>query len=185
MKKLLLSFTSIIIIACILFSCKQQKSLQELIQEERKAIDRFISMNDLVILKEYPKDGVFKENEYFKTTEGMFFQVVDSGNGNKVRERNDVSIRYEYMRYIKDAVQGKDEPWYPGDPYQPLSFLYINRNNFIPYDNLICEAWVIPLSYVGEFAILNMIVPSSLGSSGDRNNISPVFYKNLRYTRFN
>jgi hypothetical protein len=190
MKKAILGFISIIIISCISFSCKQTKSLQELLQEERKAIDRFITSNDLIILKEYPKDGVFKEKEYFRTSDGMFFHVVDSGNGIRVQPLNDVAIRFDYAQYIKNVVQGDSMNILPSDYgsyylYNPFSFIYGISQTYSSSYSPVCQAWVIPLYFVGEGAVLDLIVTSSLGSAGDFNSISPVFYKNLRYTSFN
>jgi len=185
MKKFISCLITIIVILCVSFSCKQPKSLQELLQEERKAIDRFIAMNDLVILKEYPKSGVFSEKEYYKTNEGLFFQVVDSGNGTRVKPLADVSVRFDYCQLIKSVVKGDTTFLYPPNPYDPYSFVYGIPQTYSGYSSQISQAWVIPLSYVGEFAVLNMIVPSSIGSSNDNLNVTPVFYRNLRYTRFN
>ena len=183
MKKWALSIVSIAVISCISFSCKQQKTLQELLQEERKAIDRFITMNDLVILKEYPNDGVFKEKEYFRTNEGLFFHVIDSGNGTRAQLLDDVTVRFDYSQYIKNVVKGDSSVWIP-DPYVPFSFVYGIQQTYSVYYSPVCQAWVIPLAYVGEGAALNMIVPSSIGSKADNIGILPIFYKNLRYTRF-
>ena len=183
----------IAVISCLSFSCSQSKSLQELLQEESKAIDRFIISNDFVILKNYPADGVFKENEYYKTADGLFFNVVDSGNGNRVQLLNDVSVRFDYNLYLKDLAQGDSSIFVPPPSNLPYSFLYgIPQTytssyyySYYGYYSPLCQAWVIPLSYVGEDAIVNMIVPSSIGSYTDNMNVMPVFYKNLHYTRFN
>jgi len=194
MKKRILSIVSVVIIFGTLFSCSQGKSLQELLQEEKKAIDQFIDMNGLTILKDYPKNGVFGTNEYYRTTDGLFFQVVDSGNGKRVQLANDVSIRYEYCQSIKDVAAGDTTkyyyPYHPvyysSSPYQPMSFVYGISATYSSTATPVCQAWVIPLSYVGEEAVLNLIIPSALGSYYDMNtDIRPVFYKNLKYTRFN
>ena len=187
MKKWTSSIVFFVVISCIAFSCKENKTLQELLQEERKAIDRFISMNDLVILKNYPTDGIFNEKEYFKTNEGLIFQVVDSGNGKRVQLLNDVSVRCDYVQDIKNVVRGDTSRWLPSPlPYEPITFVYGIPQTYSAYDSSVCEAWVIPLGYVGEDAILNLIVPSSIGAYNDKNvSITPVFYKNLKYTRFN
>jgi len=191
MKRCASGIVFLMIVSCVLFSCNQRKSLQELLQEERKAIDRFIVMNDLVILKDYPKDGVFKEKEYFRTNEGLFFHVVDSGNGTRAQLLTDVAVRFDYSRYIKDFVKGDSTAIYPyhyGDfhYYHPFSFVFGISQTYSSSYSPVCQAWVIPLLYVGEEAVLDMIVPSSIGATNDNYpNIAPVFYKNLRYTRFN
>jgi len=185
MKKGALGIILIIVITCISFSCSQTKTLQELIQEENRSIKGFIVMNDWQILENYPKDGVFKENQYYRTNEGLFFQVVDSGNGRRVQLRNDVSVRYEYIQYVKDAASGDTTQYYSNPYYEPYSFVYGVTQTYSSTSSPVCQAWVIPLAYVGEGAVINMIVPSSLGSYSDNSSVIPVFYRNLRYTRFN
>ena len=197
MKKGALFIISLIIISFISSSCNQSKSLQELIQEEQKAIDKFIIMNDFVILKNYPSNGVFKENEYYKTPDGLFFQVVDSGNGKRAPLFADISIRFDYSQDIKNVVSGDTlkyyypftRSYYYYSPYisvyQPYSFIYGRPQTYQNSNTPVCQAWVIPLSYVGENAVINMIVPSSIGSYDDNSAITPIFYKNLRYTKFN
>jgi len=55
--------TSIVLLIGLLsFSCNKQKSLQERLQEEKRAIERYIIRNNIKPLEDYPKDGVFKEN---------------------------------------------------------------------------------------------------------------------------
>jgi hypothetical protein len=181
MKNGILSIVAIIIVSCMAFSCSQQKSLQELLQEERKAIDRFVSMNGLVVLKEYPKSGVFKENEYFRTVDGLFFNVVDSGNGVRVENRSVVTVRYDHLQYIKDAARGDTTKYFP-NPYLPVSFTFGIPQTYSSRSTSVSVAWVIPLEFVGAGAVINLIIPSSLGSVMDNNNVAPVFIRNLRYT---
>ena len=196
MKKGALFIISLIIISFISSSCNQSKSLQELIQEEQKAIDKFIIMNDFVILKNYPSNGVFKENEYYKTPDGLFFHVVDSGNGKRVKAIDEVSVRFNYSQGIKDVASGDTSKWnYPLTPsyysspylsaFQPYSFTFGISATYQSANIPICQGWIIPLSYVGENGVVDLIIPSSIGSSLDNSAITPVFYKNLRYTKFN
>ena len=185
MRKEILGIILVAVASCVFFACKDKgKNLQELLKEERKAIDRYIVMNDLVILKDYPKDGVFGVKEYYKTDEGLFFQVVDSGNGKRVKLLDDVCIRYEYNQLVKEVAKG-DTIKYPFNFYEPFSFIYGIPQTYSSYYSLVCEAWVIPLKYVGEDAVLNLIIPSSIGSYSDNSEVIPVFYRNLHYTRFN
>jgi hypothetical protein len=198
MKKCALGIVSVVIVSCISFSCSQSKSLQELLQEESKAMDQFITSSDLVILKDYPKDGVFKENEYFKSPEGLFFHVVDSGNGRRVQLRDEVCVRFDYCQLVKDVASGDTTkiyfPYTPTYLYtglltslngQPYSFIYGLPQTYSGNYSPVCQAWIIPLLYVGEDAIVDMIIPSSIGSYTDNSSVLPVFYKNLHYTRFN
>jgi len=183
----------IAVISCFSFSCNNQKSLQELLQEESRAMEKFITMNGFQPLPDYPKDSIFKENEYFKTSDGLFFHVVSPGNGTKVKLGDEVCIRFDYSQNIKDVVQGDTLYWVPPPSDLPYSFVYgIPQTytssyyySYYGYYSPLCQAWVIPLPYISEGAVIDMIIPSSIGSYSDNTNITPVFYKNLRYTRFN
>jgi len=163
---------------------KWEKNLETLIQEEHEYIVRYISINNLVVLTEYPQNSVFKEKEYYRTSDGLFFHVVDSGNGTRVQLLNDVSVRYDYCQYVKDAESG-DTTRHVFPSGLPYSFVYGISQTYSSTVSPVCPAWVIPLSYVGENAVVDMIIPSSLGSYNDNMNVMPMFYKNLRYTRFN
>ena len=184
MKKGALVIVAVMIFSCFFSGCNNSKSLQELLQEEQKAIDRFIKENNLVILKDYPANGVFKDNEYYRSSDGLFYHVVDSGNGLRAKVLNDVSVRYESFQYVKNAVSG-DTTKYVFSSVVPYSFVYGISATYSSTVDPVCQAWVIPLSNVSENAVLDMIIPSSLGSYYDNMNVSPVFYKGLRYTRFN
>jgi len=184
MKKGALGIVLVMIISCVFSACNNSKSLQELLQEEQKAIDRFIRDSDLVILKNYPADSIFKDKEYYRSPDGLFFHVVNPGNGVRAQAFNDVTVRYDYCQYVKDVASG-DTTQYAFPSVLPYSFVYGISQTYSSTVTPVCQAWVIPLSYVGENAVIDMIIPSSLGSYYDNMNVTPVFYKGLRYTRFN
>jgi hypothetical protein len=174
-----------LLIGLLSSSCNKSKSLQERIQEENRAIKRYIDRNDLVILDEYPKDGVFKDKEFFKTSEGLYFHVVDSGNGRRaVPLVDEVTVRFEYRHDI--LVSDTAISWWSqSSRVNPFSFIYgLSQSYTVSGSSFECTGWVIPLTYVGERAVVDMIVPSLLGSSNDQGNINPIFYKGLTYTNF-
>ena len=69
--------------ALMVVSCDKTKSYTEHLKDERKAIDRLIDHEGFKILKHYPSDGVFKENEFVKLDNDVYLNVIDSGNGNR------------------------------------------------------------------------------------------------------
>lgn len=189
MKKTLnLVLISIALLLCSLTSCDKQKSLQELLQEEKRAIDRYIKKNGLVILNEYPSNGVFGEKEYFKTSDGLYIHVVDSGNGQRATSLVDeVTVRFEYRHDIAVSDTSITD-WDELALIQPYSFTYGLSQSYTVSGSLVCIGWVYPLSYVGEQAVVDLIIPSALGSAEDNNVnygiINPVFYKSVKYTHF-
>jgi hypothetical protein len=174
--------TSIVLLTYLLSSCDKQKSLQERLQEEKRAINRYIDRNRLVILDDYPKSGVFGEKEFFKTSDGLYIHVVDSGNGRRVVPLVDeVTVRFEYRHDI--AVSDSSIlKWNASGLIQPYDFKYGLSQSYSASGSMVCVGWVYPLAYVGESAVVDLIIPSSLGSYSDNSNINPVFYKGVIYT---
>lgn len=73
----------IMCVALLVASCDKTKSYTERLKDERKAIDRLIDHEGFKILKNYPSDGVFKENEFVKLDNDVYLNVIDSGNGER------------------------------------------------------------------------------------------------------
>jgi hypothetical protein len=161
-------------------SCNNQKTIQDYLREEKKAIERYISRNNIVVLDEYPADRVFKPNEYFKTNEGLYIHVVDSG-GRKITPYTDVTVRFDSIYYMKDTTKISWNDTYNLYPYE---FRYGISQTYSVYSSPVCAGWVIPLLYVGEFGKVDLIIPSSLGSYSDTNSFIPLVYKGLTYTNF-
>ncbi|MDR1632677.1 MAG: DUF4827 domain-containing protein [Dysgonamonadaceae bacterium] len=187
-KTLIFVLTSIALLTYSLTSCDKQKSLQERLQEEKRAIDRYVKRNGLVILNEYPQNGIFGEKEYFRTSDGLYIHVVDSGNGRRATPLVDeITVRYEYRHDI--AVSDSSITYWSNSALiYPFSFKYGLQQSYTVSGSLVCVGWVYPLSYVGEHAVVDLLIPSALGSAEDNNVsygiINPVFYKGVTYTNF-
>ena len=185
MKKIF--FLIIAIFAFIGFSCNEYETMQEKLKKEKKAIDSFIDKNDFVILKEYPKNGVFKEKEYFRNADGLYIHVVDSGSARRVTPYVDeVQVRFDYYLTIKEYVKNDSTGKYLGEYADfPIEFIYGNSASYSRDKyGLSCDGWAIPLNYVGEGAIVDLIVPSSMAGSSYNSSFSPLFFKGLHYTTF-
>ncbi|MDR0542180.1 MAG: DUF4827 domain-containing protein [Dysgonamonadaceae bacterium] len=186
MRKTVAFILSVILLGLINLSCDNSKSMQEYIREEKKSIERYISAKGIVVLDEYPKDSLFGENQYFKTSEGLYMHVVDRGNpARRVESYNEVLVRFDYFVYVKSYVSGATDSIVLNYLYLPIAFRYGIPGS---YSNdpagLACNGFAIPLSYVGEGAVVDLIIPSELGNATDNSSFAPVFYKNLKYTKF-
>jgi FKBP-type peptidyl-prolyl cis-trans isomerase len=186
MKKIFLFSLSIALLFIAFHSCDNTKTAQEYLREEKKAIDRYITKNNISIVTDYLsafKSGEkgFEANKYFKTDNGLYIHVVDSGNGNRVKFKDEVLVRFDYYRDVKAYVGGDTSVYRAYYTEFPIEFRYGIGN----YNSYSCDGWTIPLSYLGEGAIIDLIIPSSLGSSADNSAYRPVFYKSLHYTKFN
>lgn len=180
MKKGILFILSLITIIVLIASCNDQKTAQELIQEEKKAIEKFVARNGIRTLSSYPQDGIFAENEYYRNPDGLYIHVVDSGNGRRAVSADEIQVRFDGVQYFKSDTTSYSSDYYSS---YPISFLYGNPYSYYG-SYFACTGWVIPLSYVGEGAVVNLIIPSNLGATSDQSAYRPVFYKGLRYTSF-
>ena len=180
-------FLLLISILFIGISCDNGETMQEKLEKERKAIRSFIDQNDFEILDTYPQNGVFKKNQFFRTNDGLYINVVDSGNGRRVMPNKDqVQVRFDYLVDIRTNVKNKESGiLHPDYNILPREFIYGNTSSYNEDTyNLACNGWAVPLSYVGENAIVSLIIPSSMAGYYDSQNFNPLFYKNLHYTNF-
>lgn len=168
----------------LLPACSKSKSAQEMLREEQKAVERFVEREGIKTLSKYPSDGVFKENEYYLTNSGLYINVVDSGNGNRATLYKDcIVVRFDYSYDIAGYVSGDEDAKFIPDPYYQLPYEF-NYGISNAYSHPACQGWAEPLEHVSEGAIVNLIIPSKVGSSSDRSYYVARFYKNLQYTRF-
>ncbi|MDR0833429.1 MAG: DUF4827 domain-containing protein [Candidatus Symbiothrix sp.] len=198
-KKTAIFALSLIATVIATMSCDDSKTLQEYIEEERAAIKKYVNMQDIKVLSTYPADSTFAENEYFRTKDGLYFHVVDKGNGLTVKEyiekysSAEVLVRFDYFYYVKsfvsktgaDTIYWKNYSNYYGLMDAPMEFRYGYSASYGKYEaDLSCDGWAIPLDYVKEGAIVDLIIPSALGTTTDNTGFNAVFYKNLKYTKF-
>ncbi|MCD8262958.1 MAG: DUF4827 domain-containing protein [Tannerellaceae bacterium] len=86
------------VILLAIFSCNNSmKSYTDMLKDERKAIDRLKDEEGLDFIKEYPVNGVFKENEFVKLDNGIYMNVIDSGTGNRAAAGDEILCRYEFI----------------------------------------------------------------------------------------
>lgn len=195
MKKIILFATSIICIMTIISSCKDNETYADKLNKETKAIEKFISKNDITVLTSFPEDSIFGDKEYFKDKNtGVYFSIKDWGEGTindtiKTGER-------AYLRYPKlnkllvsdDTISGNTlhEAWIEvtyGDEstymISPSSTSGIDLYIRLP---LLSPGSVLPLKYgVRHKGIVSLIIPFSSGSYTQQSEYQPMYIEELRY----
>lgn len=107
MKNLLFLSVLIFAISFSFQSCNNGKTYAELKEEEREAIQKFITENDIKVISEdeFLKDTVtnVKENEFvFLEKNGVYMQIVNRGEGQVLENgRHDMSTKF-LEKVIKD-----------------------------------------------------------------------------------
>ena len=199
MKK---SFYFLVLIGCVLnlmftVSCSKTPTYEELKSAEQKKIRKILSDKNISVLSEYPKNGVFGENEFVQLSSGIYLNVVDSGNGNRaVPYSTDVLMRVSGEYYIDTVIPFNTF----SNIYSPMEFRYGNAYGVKMERSLYDDMYIYffstglesILSYVGDSAVVKLIIPGysevnggpgcSAMQNGNMSFYIPIYYDRVRYT---
>ncbi len=167
----------------ILLSACKSETYTDKLNDEKKAINRFIDENNIEVLNTYPDKHQFAENQYFREPgTGIYIHVIDSGTHEKPTKspKTDVQFRhdtiYDLLNNKAVAPPNNDNHYYMQFTYGDPS-TYSNQN-----DNFLSQACVLPLDYgLGNRAKVKLIVPFEMGSSAQQYNYTPLYYSQLEY----
>ncbi|GHV51721.1 hypothetical protein FACS1894181_13990 [Bacteroidia bacterium] len=174
----------------IAFSCNNngRPSYPEMLEAQKKAINRLIADSGYVILKEYPQDGIFKANEFFQLDESdVYLNVVDSGNGNRavvgfttILCRGNAKGLMSNGSILGDTgiFENMSNTTYP-IVYKYGSSAATSSDGFSQY--FFSIAMFSPLEYVGDSSEVKLIIPFQSSSESLANSGEPVFFQKLRY----
>ena len=177
-------------------SCDSTPTYSELKKKQEKAIKKLIADKGFEILKDYPVDGVFGENQYIKLDNGIYLNVVDSGNGNRAVLGKTLVL----TRFIVQDFANRDEPrvedYFDNRSY-PFEFVHGNaKATMSAHDpsvlNISQDAYYYYFStglesallYVGENAVVKLIIPFETGSLMQQSINIPLYYEKVRYTYY-
>lgn len=183
----------IMCVALVLVSCDKTKSYTEHLKDERKAIDRLIDNEGIRVLKNYPSDGVFKENEFVKLDNDVYLNVIDSGNGERaVLGTTKVLCRFEAKGFLDSDtayMMTNNLTYSLGALGFPTEFIfgynvYSGESRSYDPDLFVGEGLATALYHVGDGAIVKLIVPFKRMASGGyfQKNYIPVYFSKVKYT---
>ncbi len=185
MKKTNYILISLLGLLILSVSCNKKKTYADLLKEENKAIDRFITSNRLVILKDFPKDGKFKENEFFRDkATGVYYNIVKLGdtiNLPKVKLGEEVHVRFSGLRYF--STTNDTTEFNNLNSSYPETFTYrgtVNLENRSLYSGT-TPGWTVPLEHIGHTGKVKMIIPFNWGSQSDKQGYTPTYYNSVEY----
>lgn len=183
---------NILLIACaalLTLSCSKTKSFTDMLKDEKKAINKLIARDGIEVLKDFPKDTVFGENQFVVLDNGVYMNIVDRGNDERaVLNKTVILSRFTADFFTLDStVISNYGPHSNGTP--PVEFVYgsiqasgtpTTQFESILY-SLVSEGMQIGLQYVGHKGKVKLIVPFKVGSYDDQNAGRPVYYEILEY----
>ena len=187
----------IIALGVMASSCgKKIKSFSEYKKEEKEAINALIANENFEILDKYPANGVFGEKQFVLLENGCYLNVVDSGNGNRAIIGKTLIL----MRCSTVSMTPVDTNSYSTFPneFLPMEFIYgnIDAAKGRAVQNSAEYMFLSPgiesaLEYVGENAIVRMIIPfdngqslkypTGIGSAHQNDAKIPMYFDRIRF----
>jgi hypothetical protein len=167
----------------LFFACSDGKTYIEMLEDEQNAIARYIADNGFEILNTFPQDAVFQPNQFYRTEDGLYINIVKKGipvtytNGEIIYMRYP-TLHFFHGTYSEDILQTKDEEAYITAYIYGIPTVYQDSGS---PDNIICDGTVYPLQYVGYEGRVKLIVPSKLGNSACKSSVWPMYIE-LIYT---
>jgi hypothetical protein len=168
-------------------SCQGNKSYANMQKEQKTAIAKLFADSGYIELKEYPSNGVFASNEFYKFDNGVYMNIVDSGNGKRpVSGVTSVLCRgmgrglVVYDTLLMENVSNSSA--YPF----PIVYIYgsstavsASYDDFTNY--VFSKALFQPMEYAGDSAVVKLIIPFEVSSSYLKSLGEPFYFHRLRY----
>ncbi len=185
--KLTLKFTLSLVLAIIavatVSSCSDGKSYTEMLDEENKAVNRFLSNHRVV--GHVPADSVFEIGEnapYYQIDDegNVYMQVLNRGDGAKVKDNQLVYFRYMRANLVTYNPDGDNE-WYGNATNMnesPASFKYNDYS--YPSSTTWGAAIQMPLMFLNLNCEVNLVVKSAYGRTDEMSYVQPYLFK-IRY----
>lgn len=186
---------NILLILCaalVAISCSKTKSYTDMLKDEKKAINRLIDENDFEILKDFPEDSVFKENQFVLLDNGVYLNIIDKGSDQRaIQGKTKILYRCSIHFFMNgDTIIGNYGPHsngtlpYPSNGIVSIPFTYGEYSSSSMYElsySFVSEGIQEPLKYVGDRAKVKLIVPFKRGTYYDQLEGQPVCYEILEY----
>lgn len=170
-------------------SCNKTKTYADYLKDESRAINRFISKNNITVLEEFPENGVFTANQFFRDpASGVYYNIISYGDTtNRIKEGEEIYIRFSGLTYFMDNDTLKYNNENPNTSPFPQTVVYrgpltIATKSFYEDSS---PGWIAPIRYVGHAGSVKMLIPSSMGFSYDRNastgRYQAAYYEKVEY----
>ena len=149
-------------------SCDDTETYAELLDAEKAAIKSYIKKYNIVVLSTFPKDSIFKENEYYLDAQGLYIHIDSLGSKRKVQTGETVLLWFEKRgplpKYDSIAACNYTSP-------KPDEFVYMGSYTSTRY------AWYRPLKWVGNGGKVKVIAPHAAGNTTDQSNVEAYAYE--------
>ncbi len=172
MKRISYLLFLVFLTSIIISSCSDRKTYAQQLDDEKNLIAAYIKRNDIKVLSTFPKDSVWKTNDYVLTTSGLYIHMISYGDVSSTDslEYKDIVVP-RYKQYTLDMVPDTLYNWSTIDFPQPPVFVYGDYSQS-------CIGFQEAVSYMKRNdSEAKLIVPSKLGFSNYLTSVTPLGYE--------
>lgn len=165
-------------------SCDDDKSYSDLLEEENKAVNRFLV--DQRVVGRVPADSVFEigpDAPYYQMDDegNIYMQVLDKGSGKKVEA--DQSVSFRFLRYNLIYYTTETGLQYPQGNENDLSqddAIFRYGNFSLPSSMAWGSGIQVPLAFLNLGCEVNLLIKSQYGWNAELSYVQPYLY-HVRY----
>ena len=170
------------LLSILLYSCEKSTNYSVQVASQQEKIEDYVKANGIVILKEYPKDSIFAENEYlWESSDSILFRLTKKGYGNTIEKGQRVNVRWvEYSIETGDSTSY----WTTSDMPYPLELVYdpaatkFDVEELSQRSNTDCIGWQNALRFMAQSeAEADIIIPSPIGLKHAFHEVKAYRYK--------
>lgn len=185
LKKIITPAALVSVMAIVLPSCSDSKSYAELLSDENKAVNLYLS--NFRVEMDIPADTVFEtgpDAPFYKLDEegNVYMQVLREGDRKTQKVEEDQLIYFRYTRFSLTYYYNYGEMRGEGNStdmgYSSTSFRFGNTS--LSSSTQFGSGIQMPLYYLGIDCEVNLIVKSQLGFYNEIASVNPYLF-NLRY----
>jgi hypothetical protein len=183
-NSLLSVFTILVSSFCFLCSCDDTESYADLLKDENKAVNNFLS--DQKVISEIPSDSIFEygvDAPYYKMDDdgNIYMQVIKPGTKDNMAKKDQL-IYFRFTRYDLFAYSNGvlPEGWGNANDFDYKNTEFRFGNYSLPSSSQWGTAIQLPLYYLGIDCEVNLVIKSQYGYTDEISNVIPFLY-NVRY----
>lgn len=162
-----IKFFGFLMLLITMVACENSSNYSQQLKAEERLIKSWLERNGIKLLDEFPVDTIFAADEMFYFEDGIYFQLIEKGEGDTLRFGDKLILRYKQSTL--DLYPMVEDFWTTQDRPYPNEITYGSLSNS-------CEGWQKAFELMKRSeSYARVIVPSKLGR--DDSEVVPYVYE--------
>jgi hypothetical protein len=174
-------------VVLLVVSCNNNQSYTDKLNAQKRAINRLMDESGFEVLKTYPANGVFGEKQFVELDNGVYLNVIDSGNGQRaVAGSTSLFCRFRVKCLIEWQYMDTTTIDFFKSPAMPLIYKYgmSSPTNSSESASIFFSAYLFSaLEYVGDSSEVKLIIPFHLQGNNQTFQSAgvPLYFERVKY----